>query len=176
MTNWVLATSKNTILLTSDNLRVLKFVQLLTSKYLTLFVAKTNFAPNVKPSDLAEKVKFVYDIIFAELGNIEKLCAQRERDNFHIELIKTTKEFLDIVDATDDIIEKSYEAEIDNLLNYKNYCTQHKKFLFRILFDADYSTSTKELKDQLFVQLENYKHDSRYVSVDLNGLLFNKFK
>jgi hypothetical protein len=176
MSNWVITTSKNSVLLTSDNLKIIKFVQLLTSRYLTLFVGKANFVPKVRPSELSDKIKFVYDVVSAELDNIEKLSAQREQDNFHIKLIETTKEFLDIIDATDAVIEGAYNSEIDNLKIYKTYCANHKKFLFQKLFNADYLKSTVEIKEWVFNELNNYPHDSRYVSLDLNNLLINKFK
>jgi len=174
----IVSLPQRTEVLSSDNLRILKFVQLAMSKTVTVAVKEsTGIVPRPgTESELCKKIKLVHKIITSELGNIEALHLRMQSEWLQVELLDSVKEFVDIIGLTDDLVNATYELERKELLRFHEYCNQHKSFVFRTLHNIDYSQEYAEIKSQLISAFKEIEHDSKFVSSELSIKLTQQIK
>lgn len=170
-TTWHLyhADSKNVVIV-CNNLRVAKFVQLLTSKMIPVHIVPGPGHARNDLTDTEQKIKLVYDIVHTELTAIEHYLGN-EKLAHQIELLKINKEFLDIVAGEDMLIDCAFNAELESLMNPRQICNQHKSFVFNLLYGADYSKSAEDILNWFIIQLRSYPQDRRLVASAINKQL-----
>lgn len=165
-------------LITSEDLRTLKFVQLLMSKSVGLTL-KESVGLRTRPgqeSDLHHKVNLVYKIITDEVNHINGLCLQKQKEWLQVELLDSVKEFVDIVGLSDELVDTTYASERKNLLRFQEYCDHHKSFVFQTLYNIDYTQDYDQIKKIIVDTLKSSENDSKFVFVDLSNELLKKIK
>jgi hypothetical protein len=165
------AQGSNKILLASSNLQVLKFTQLLVSRYWSLEVESLEKIYRPADTDLEKKLQWVYSIVDQELEHVNTYIEKKKVTNIQADYLTITKEFLDIVGCTDPTIEDFYKTELDYFNSYIQSCNQHKTFVFNKLLTADYSKTVEEINQWFFSELEQYPIDYTTVAYHLNAEL-----
>jgi hypothetical protein len=170
-TTWHLyhADSKNVIVV-CDDLRLAKFVQLLTSKMIPVHIVPGPGHARNDLTDTEQKIKLVYDIVHTELTAIDYYLSN-EKLAHQIEILKINKEFLDIVVSPDPQIEYAFNIELESLMHPQQICNQHKSFVFGLLYGADYSKSAEDILNWFITQIRSYSLDRRNVVFIINKQL-----
>jgi HJR/Mrr/RecB family endonuclease len=172
---WALVTSPSQPLeiVTSDSLRILKFVQLAMAKSVQITLKESIGLTNsaIKESELGKKVSLVHSIIVAELANIESLCAKKQTEWLQVELLDSANEFINTVGLSNDLINETYQLERQTLLRFLESCKQHKTMVFNILHNIDYSCDFSLIKSHVISELKIPSTDTGYVFSDLNSAL-----
>jgi hypothetical protein len=170
-TTWHLyhADSKNVIVV-CDDLRLAKFVQLLTSKMIPVHILPGPGHSRSDLTDTEQKIKLVYNIVHVELTAIEHYLGN-EKLNHQIEILKINKEFLDVVGSKDILIESAFNSELESLMYPQTICNQHKSFVFNLLYSTDYSKSAEDILHWFITQIHLYPLDRRNVAFLINKQL-----
>jgi hypothetical protein len=166
-------------LLISDNLRLLKFVQLVMSKSIILSVKESTGVETTDTQllDTQNKVKLTYKLIESELSNIDLLCLQKQQEWFQVELLDAVNEYLNIVEIQDEFVNAAYKSERDTLLIFQTTCSQHKTFIFKLLSSIDYVGGYDDIKRHLELAIkESIVGDTRFVFADLNKSILKVLK
>ena len=166
-------------LLISNNLRLLKFVQLVMSRSIILSVKESAGVETVDPQllDTQNKIKLTYKLIESELSNIDLLCLQKQQEWFQVELLDAVNEYLNIVEIQDEFVTTAYKSERDTLLIFQTTCSQHKTFIFKLLSSIDYVSDYEDIKQHLELAIkESIVRDTRFVFADLNKSMLKVLK
>lgn len=168
------AQASNKILLASTNLQVLKFTQLLISRYHLLEVRPLERTYRPMGTDLEKKLQWIYNIVETELDVIKTFIEKKQLTNIHSDLLTLTKEFFDIVGCNDPVIESSYQLELASLTAHIQCCKQHKTFVFNALLSADYSQPIEVVSEWFFTKLEEYPIDYTTTAYHLTAELLKE--
>ena len=168
------AQASNKILLASSNLEALKFTQLLISRYFLFEVRPLDRAYRPLGTDIERKLQWILNIVEAELLSIKILLEKKELTNFQADLLKITKDFLDIVECNDLIVEEAYTLELDSLTAHIPGCQAHKSFVFNKLLSADYTKPAEEISDWFFSELDQYPIDYSTTAYHLTAELLKE--
>jgi len=168
------AQASNKILLASTNLEVLKFTQLLISRYFLFEVRPLDRAYRPSGTDIEKKLQWIFNIVETEMLTIKTVVDKKELTNIHADLLTITKNFLDIVGCTDNTIEELYRLEIESLNAHIQSCQAHKSFIFNKLLIADYTKSAEEISDWFFTELDKYPIDYTNTAYQLNTELLKE--
>ena len=169
---WGLRTQNSSkILLASGNLQVLKFTQLLISRYWLLEVEPLERSYRPTDSDIEKKLQWIYNMVERELDIVQTFVEKKKLKNKQADYLTITKEFLDIVGCTDANIESCYQIELDYFNAYVQSCEQHKRFVFNQLLMADYSAPIEQISQWFFEQLDQYPIDYTTTAYQLNAEL-----
>jgi hypothetical protein len=166
-------------LLISNNLRLLKFVQLVMSKSIILSVKESTGVETTDTQllDTQNKVKLTYKLIESELSNIDLLCLQKQQEWFQVELLDAVNEYLNIVEIQDEFVNAAYKSERDTLLIFQTTCSQHKTFIFKLLSSIDYVGGYDDIKRHLELAIkQSIVGDTRFVFADLNKSILKVLK
>ena len=177
---WALTrpTDKSELLISND-LRLLKFVQLVMSKSIILSVKESTGVEttNTQLLDVQNKVKLIHKLMESELSNIDSLCLQKQQEWFQVELLDAVNEYLNIVEIQDEFVTAAYKSERDTLLVFQTTCNQHKTFIFKLLSSIDYVATYEDIKQQLELAIkESIVRDTRFVFADLNKFILRVLK
>jgi hypothetical protein len=174
---WALvAPNSPTELLVSDDLKIIKFVQLMMSKSITLSIKESVGLPTRIETDLLKKVKLVHKLITAESVNIEALCLSKQQEWYQAELLDSVNDFFNIVGLADEFVNAAYLIERKNLLRFCDYCENHRTFVFQLLYDLNYSNEYLHIKETIDSALRTLDNDSKRVFHDLNIELLKSLK
>lgn len=138
----------NDIVYVCDDLKRIKFIQLLVSRYLPIALGST--AQHTKPqlSEVYAKLAFVNDILELEDTQIDEIYRIREAPHL-VQQLQISKEFYNIVYPGDTAVTSTADQEIQRLELYKESCEIHKNFLIKNLYNVDYSAPLADIKKQL---------------------------
>lgn len=168
------AQASNKILLASTNLEVLKFTQLLISRYFLFEVRSLDRTYRPMGTDIENKLQWIFNIVETELLTIKTILDKKQLTNIHADLLTITKDFLDIVGCTDTTIEELYQLEIESLNAHVQSCHAHKSFVFNKLLNADYTKSVEEISDWFFIELDQYPIDYTTTAYQLTAELLKE--
>lgn len=168
------AQASNKILLASTDLEILKFTQLLISRYFLFEVRPLDRTYRPTGTDIERKLQWIFNIVEAELLAIKVLIEKKELTNFHSDLLTITKDFLDIVGCKNSYIEQSYKLEFESLNAHITSSNAHKSFVFNKLLSADYSKPVEDISEWFFNELDHYPIDYTTVAYHLNNELLKE--
>lgn len=177
--NWAIVrpTDKNELLISND-LRALKFVQLLMAKSVILSIKESAGVEtsDSRHRDIQQKIKLVYALVTGEFNSIKTLSAEKQQEWFQVAMLDTVNEFINIVGIADEFTQTSYNSERSNLLVFQDTCKEHTQFLFQVLHNVDYQQDYALIKENLIREFKAVKRDTRFVFTDLNNALLRSLK
>lgn len=174
---WALvAPNSPTELLVSDDLKIIKFVQLIMSKSVILGIKESVGLVTRSETNILQKVKLVHKLITAESANIDALCLSKQQEWYQAELLDSVNEFFEIVGLADEFVNTSHQLERSNLLRFEGYCKQHRTFVFQLLYNLDYRLDYDQLKQTIIDELTASANDDKRVFFDLSNQLLRSVK
>lgn len=170
-TFWIIESTENgQQLFVHTDLEKVKFLQLIVSKHFTTKLTQSSEEPNIPNSELHEKFLFLDKVLRVEDSAIESIYTNRFNSGL-VQILESTKKFYNIVYPNNNAINRSIDAEIADLDGFKKYCTEHKHFLIRQLYEINYLHDLPSVKLELKKLIMSPPVDPYYVYEILNPAL-----
>lgn len=147
---WALVTeAKKLLVLVSNDLALIKNIQLCASKFILLTLVpwpdeEVKFEPEA--IDTRNKLLFIKSVLVNQKVYRQRILDEYEPVNQHdIQLLEITQDFFNKVMPNNRFINETMSLEIEDLHKYKKTLEAYDQFIYRVLFDLDYSLTVPEL-------------------------------
>lgn len=167
--NWALTTPSKKLVFTDSDYHKLKLIQMMVAKSFMLDIVVWQDKDIIQEPELDQhnKVKFIKYVLDAEDAGFNSLVATRNNDGLKATLL-AIKDFNSMVYADDPELTRFVELELAELDNWKTAPQMHRSFIFRTLYNLDFSQNLDELKSLFREDIKRPPHDDYYVYEELN--------